>query len=1292
MPNQSRLANAQYVCGGPQCAAIFKTFGDWKNHSRKRHGACSNGIPISAFLETLRQEGLQSPLAIRFKKQWQRRKYLPAWERVFSVVPYVESQQDQRAETRGTETGSVNNQMDHTMDTGPTHQPQGEPEHIRRNETPTEGTDAMFIDNPFGVQEPRPMSAEPSLRTQSPPCEPELRTPSPEPSTEPPRLFNPLRDGGLARYTRHVTDKYIIYKHATAGAIIPKAPGESMNRWRCLRVVNKEKYNGSLWGIWGSEREWGDVKWCATAQVSRGKLEELVQTPRYRNDPPSFRTIDNLFKIIEDQLKDYGGPDWHTAGVRLPEAHLDESTLYYRCPSQCGDALFGMARFAGKISVGPELMYELDDETQVYGNMCSGNDWDRVQGTLPPGTTRGAVIFMSDATILSKYTGGVQVHALYMSLGNIDKEVREDISKGAWMLVGYIPKSGFEKTMARMGHLPKSQKTTLVNLLNRRLFHRCLDIITRPFRRTEPHEVMDPEGNVRSVLYDLAVYGADLEEQCMIATTERNSCPHCISKGEALGSVECQCPRSSEQIMGNIKKVLTNFHRAHHRHPEPLEFLKRAKDFGLNGVHKPFWRNLRNFDICKVLSPDLLHGYHKCFYDHIHKWNLTGLGADEYDVRLMAQIPTPGERMFPTGVSKLSQLSGKDYRALERVHVPLVAHSPGDDEGGVGSGRLTRATRAFLDYLFLAQYPLHTEKTLADYKAAYEEFHRHKQVWVKNKSKRMIGKGKKIRVNESWAIPKPHIARHAPEHIQAKGTLDNYNTETMEHLHPSHCKDPYGFTNHHKGWQKQVLQRLRRQEKIRDYGEWLIWHQEETRWEQEQEAMELDQVETQDDGEEGESESESEDSADEQEAEAENEQGEGLDMSLNLGEREGGQRRIEENAAGELVPSPLRSQIRGASAQETTPELLQSRSGAGHAEPNQHVSTLLDLKFSVPPGPSAIQLSHRQLTWQPLQVRVIGSGQTQAQFTRRPSSLLTSAETYAIKKRPDFSAVNIERLLRVVDVPNFLHDIAEHPYFASLPGSTRIDTLTELNFWDSYQVRIPTSQFAPEPRIARIYAVSGLLDHRGRSPKPGSKPRSDAVFYLPRDDKAFNHEEAKLHGMNPDSPTTAAVTPNGDNSTPNPADGPVNGLHNSLILGLVNDPVDDPVTESPYMHMTFGMHDDTFGQGSTSDPDDDPSANYVADLADLGEYSGPLSGAIPGPDQNTLIQQIQHEIATNPGWTATPPGGTFTEITIPAPATVEAAEAVNDTDSQTANVTAHIQNPVASYMRSVFFSIFQFFV
>lgn len=431
---------------------------------------------------------------------------------------------------------------------------------------------------------------------------------------------------------------------------------------------------------------------------------------------------------------------------------------------------------------------------------------------------------MSDATQLTMFSGDVTAHGVYMSLGNIDKEVREDISEGAWMLVAYIPKSNWEKTLASMGPLSEAKRSTLIHLLNRRLFHYCMEAVTLPFRRTQPHEALDPEGNTRLVQHDLSIYGADLEEQCDIASITRNTCPQCDAKGAKLGDARCQHHRSSQDILQRIEKVLADFHRINNRYPDPLEFLREGKKYDLNGVQRPFWRHLPNFDIAKVLSPDVLHGVHKLFFDHIHKWNLNGLGAEEYDARLQAQIPVPGERMFPRGVSKLKQLSGKEHRALERVHLALVAHAPDP----IGTNKLTNATRSIMECVFLAQLPVQTERSLAAFQQAHNEFHKYKEIWIDNGTKRsQRTKGKQTPVIKGWAIPKAHIIRHIPEHIRWKGTTDNYNTEVMEHLHIPMLKEPYDASNR-KGWMRQVIRWLTRHERMRDYKEWMTWNKGET--------------------------------------------------------------------------------------------------------------------------------------------------------------------------------------------------------------------------------------------------------------------------------------------------------------------------------------------------------------------------------------------------------------------------------------------------------------------------------
>jgi hypothetical protein len=170
-------------------------------------------------------------------------------------------------------------------------------------------------------------------------------------------------------------------------------------------------------------------------------------------------------------------------------------------------------------------MYKLVVKVDVY----------KSQETLPPGTTYGGMLLASDATQLTTHSGDVAAHTVYMSLANLDKSTRASTSEHAWILVAYIPKSKFQHTMATLEHRPKAVRKRLLGVLNRRLFHRCMDIITQPLRHTEPHKVIDPEGNIRSVLYELTGYIADLEEQWMIAGLGKQTCPHCDCDAKHLG-------------------------------------------------------------------------------------------------------------------------------------------------------------------------------------------------------------------------------------------------------------------------------------------------------------------------------------------------------------------------------------------------------------------------------------------------------------------------------------------------------------------------------------------------------------------------------------------------------------------------------------------------------------------------------------------------------------------------------------------------------------------------------------
>jgi hypothetical protein len=439
------------------------------------------------------------------------------------------------------------------------------------------------------------------------------------------------------------------------------------------------------------------------------------------------------------------------------------------------------------------------------------------KNTLPPGTTYGGVYLASDSMQLSTHSGDVAAHAVYMTLANLDKSIRASTSKNAWVLVAYIPKSKFQHTMAALEHRPKAVRTKLLGVLNRRLFHRCMAVITRTLRRTQPHDVIDPEGNIRSVLYELAAYIADLEEQWMIAGLGGSTCPHCECDPSHLGDVECRPMRTPGDILRQIKRIKQTYKAAHGRSPSLEKFVDLASEYHLNGVDKPFWKTLPQLNIFEALSPDLLHGFHKFFHDHIYKFNLTGMTREEYDARVHSQLRFSGDRTFLHGVSHISQMTGVEHRMLERTHLPIVANAPGDI-----NRRVTQATRGAIECIYLAQLPTQSDRSLQAYEAAYEAFMTNRQAWIDNGTRR----GKRG-VIPHFHIPKMHVTRHFTEHVRRKGSADNFTTETMEHLHIG-VKEAYRASNRRE-WKQQTVRWLTQRERIRDFEAWMLWRELEER-------------------------------------------------------------------------------------------------------------------------------------------------------------------------------------------------------------------------------------------------------------------------------------------------------------------------------------------------------------------------------------------------------------------------------------------------------------------------------
>jgi len=432
------------------------------------------------------------------------------------------------------------------------------------------------------------------------------------------------------------------------------------------------------------------------------------------------------------------------------------------------------------------------------------------------------------------------MHAVYMSLGNIHKETRNKISRRAWVLLAKLPTPNFSSLNAQTFG-SEEERERMPGILKANLFHACMRKVLEPLRKNEIHDVVDPTGARRRCVAVLMAWIADLEEQYLIAGLAKNACPPCKANFDTLGIDHIQLPRTGNEILQTLRQLRQQYPSA-----DTWQFYNLAKAYDLLGVEAPCWEGLA-VNICRIICVDLLHGVHKMFADHVLKWLTATIGKEELDKRFIVQPKRVGSRTFSGGISKISQWSGRENRDLERHVLAVIT---GDENV---TPRILKAVRALLDFMYKAQFPMHSDKTLESMRADLQVFWDNVDAFRDNGARAM----------EHFNIPKLHALHHYVKNIQNLGTADNYSTEIGETLHIPMCKAAYRATNH-KSYSQQIIRYLTRQESLHLYGAYLSWR----------DAMYPDHLDIRSDDNDSDDDDESDDSSSDGEVDGEHNNGE----------------------------------------------------------------------------------------------------------------------------------------------------------------------------------------------------------------------------------------------------------------------------------------------------------------------------------------------------------------------------------------------------------------------------------
>ena len=206
-------------------------------------------------------------------------------------------------------------------------------------------------------------------------------------------------------------------------------------------------------------------------------------------------------------------------------------------------------------------------------------------------------------------------YPIYLTIGNIPKDIRRKPSRHAHILIGYIPVTkltGIRNKAARRRRLGN-------------LFHGCMRTVLEPigYHGETGVPMMSGDGVWRRCHPIMAIFVGDYPEQALVSCTYQGRCPKCEVPPGQLGEYETfpSCVQST---------AIDNYLLAD---GDVRVFHRTCRDAGLKAVYHPFWERLPLADIFLSITPDILHQLLQGMMKHLIRWLIRVFGPGEINAR-----------------------------------------------------------------------------------------------------------------------------------------------------------------------------------------------------------------------------------------------------------------------------------------------------------------------------------------------------------------------------------------------------------------------------------------------------------------------------------------------------------------------------------------------------------------------------------------------------------------------------------------------------------------------------------
>ncbi|KAL4071992.1 hypothetical protein J3A83DRAFT_4358328 [Scleroderma citrinum] len=479
---------------------------------------------------------------------------------------------------------------------------------------------------------------------------------------------------------------------------------------------------------------------------------------------PSFETVNHLFRWIGSLPT---GPQWQSTKIDIKDYKTVEDTHLIWCD-------------------GLDVVKDLFSNP-IFANYMTFNPH---KDQLPQGSTIIPVILSSDKMPVTHHTGALEMHPVFMTIGNIQSDIRMQAMSHAWHCIAFIPSLEFKV------------HSDFQTILQAWVFHWSLDIVTTSLKDSADHgcDLVDPSRHIRNCYTPLIAYIVDLPEQLLISCISKNASPVTIAMLPQFRDPAVAAPQTGQDILSQIK-----------------ELCEKVDPWDLNAFQKAAKCNWKFSDPSLFLTGKILHTGHKFFFNHVLKWCKAVIGSHTLNTCFSNLHQCISFHHFLLGISHQLQMTGRDHCDIERMVVPIL------DGAGIVTDEFIHAIHTLVEFIYCAQDPIHTDSLIATMEQVFAEFHTRKHSIITLG----VQKGASGTINH-FNIPKLELMKSFRHQMKSNGILIQFTADMTECLLIMHCKTLFQHTNHQvHTYVVQVVEILNHEETIRTFNLYLILWQAE---------------------------------------------------------------------------------------------------------------------------------------------------------------------------------------------------------------------------------------------------------------------------------------------------------------------------------------------------------------------------------------------------------------------------------------------------------------------------------